>query len=120
LMAKGFTIRNQKLQVARIRTIHVRIVNLIDNAMAKREPNPASRVVGRSDPLLGRARPTRFDPGRAECLRFRDTHGLPMNSLPIVLVLVLVLVMGPDDLPFAICHSSFPGPFRIPMRAAES
>ena len=41
-MAKRFTVTNEKLEVARIRLIDPRIVNLINDAMTQSEPKPAT------------------------------------------------------------------------------
>src|SRR5438128_772560 len=46
LVAKCFSISDEKLKVACVRLIDVWIVNLIDDTMTKREPNTATRMVG--------------------------------------------------------------------------
>src|SRR6266850_1669307 len=64
LVAKRFAITDQKLKVARVRLIDARIINLIDDAVAEREPESATRVIGRTDPFLGARSPAWLDSRR--------------------------------------------------------
>ena len=66
LMAEAFPVGNQKLKIARIRTIDIRIIDLVDDAVAQRKPNAAASVVRGADPLFGGTRPARFSAWRAE------------------------------------------------------
>ena len=66
-MAKRFTIRYQKLKVAGVGLVVVRIIDLIDNAMADGEPKTTAGVVGRSNAFLGTGSPAWLHPGRAKC-----------------------------------------------------
>src|SRR5262249_39411369 len=51
-MAERFAIGNQKLEVPCIGLIHIRVVDLIDDTVAKCEPNATACVVGSADSLL--------------------------------------------------------------------
>jgi len=66
LMAKGFAITNEKLKVARIRLIDAWIVNLVDDAMAKREPEAATGMIGRADAFFRARRPAWLDSRRTK------------------------------------------------------
>jgi hypothetical protein len=46
LVAKRFSIADEKLKVARVRLIDVGIVNLVYDAVTKREPNTATGMLG--------------------------------------------------------------------------
>ena len=70
LVAKRFAIADEKLKVARVRLIDVRIVNLVDDAVAEREPErgnwydrPCPRLPSRSKSSAARfrARQTRLN-----------------------------------------------------------
>src|SRR2546423_15667297 len=63
---KSFTVSDEKLQIASIGAIHIRIINLVDDAVAEGEPNAATGVVRRADALLGAAGPAWFDARRAK------------------------------------------------------
>src|SRR5258708_37383424 len=65
-MAKGFTVGDEQLKIAGIGTIHIGIVNLVDDAVAQREPDAASSVVCAADALFGAAGPARFHSRRAK------------------------------------------------------
>jgi hypothetical protein len=75
-VAKGFTIGNEKLEVSGIGTIHVGIVNLIDDPMAERKPNAATGMVSGANAFLTAARPARLDSGRSE-----SRHGRLVRNL---------------------------------------
>src|SRR2546428_667144 len=47
-VAERFAITYQKLKVARVGMIDARIVNLIDDAVTEREPEPATCMIGRA------------------------------------------------------------------------
>ena len=66
LVAECLAVRDEELQIAGIGAIHIGIVDLIDDPMAKSEPNPASSVVSGADALFGRASPSRLDARSAE------------------------------------------------------
>ena len=65
-VAERFAVGDQKLKVARVRLINVRIVNLIDDTVAEREPKPATRVIGRTHALFRARSPARLDPRRTK------------------------------------------------------
>ena len=67
LVAKRFAITDEKLKVARVRLIDMRIVNLVDDAVTQREPEAAAGVIGRSHAFLCARSPARLDSGRAKC-----------------------------------------------------
>lgn len=73
LVTKGFPIGDQKLEVAGVGLIDVRVINLVDDAVRDREPEPATGMMGSADSFLATLRPARLRAGRAEGLfRFRD------------------------------------------------
>ncbi len=45
LVAKRFAIADQKLKVARVRLVDMRIIDFVDDAMAEREPDTATRMI---------------------------------------------------------------------------
>src|SRR6266446_5734049 len=49
LVAKRFAITYEKLKVARVRLIDTWVVDLIDDAVTKDEPEPATGMIGRTD-----------------------------------------------------------------------
>jgi hypothetical protein len=51
-MAERFAIGNKKLKVPCVRLIYMRIVDLIDDTMAKREPDAAARMIGGAESFL--------------------------------------------------------------------
>jgi len=61
LVAKCFTITDKKLKVARVRLIDMRVVNLIDDAVAQSEPNAATGMVSCTYAFLGARSPARLD-----------------------------------------------------------
>ena len=66
LVKEALTVGDEKLQIAGIGTIHIGIINLIDDAVAEREPDAATRMIGSANSFLGTARPARLDPRSAE------------------------------------------------------
>jgi hypothetical protein len=67
LVAKRFTIAYEKLKVARVRLINVRIVNLIHDAVTQSKPNAATGVISCTYAFLGTRSPARLDSGCAKC-----------------------------------------------------
>jgi len=81
LVAKRFAVGDKKLKVARVRLIDMRIVNLIDDTVAEREPKPATCMIGRTHALFRARSPARLDPGRAKGHRIvRRTHALALDE----------------------------------------
>jgi hypothetical protein len=68
-MAKCFAVANEKLKVARVRLIDMRIVNLVYDAVAEREPNTATGMIGCAHAFFGARSPARLDSRRAKCDR---------------------------------------------------
>jgi hypothetical protein len=66
LVAESIAIRDEELKIARVRLIHMRIINLIDDAVAQREPEAATRVISRADALFRARSPAWLDSGRAQ------------------------------------------------------
>ena len=65
-VAEGFSVRDEKLKVARVRLINVRVVDLVHDAVAEREPEPATGVIRSADTFLRARSPTRLNPRSAE------------------------------------------------------
>ena len=57
----------EKLEVARVRLIDMRIVNLVHDAMTKREPNAATGMVGCAHAFFCARSPARLNSGCAKC-----------------------------------------------------
>src|SRR5205823_12230806 len=76
LVAKRFSITDEKLKVARVRSIDAWIVNLIDDAVTKREPEAATGMIGRADAFLRARSPARLDSRRTkrQCILRRIHH----------------------------------------------
>src|SRR5262245_23252304 len=66
LVAECFAVADEKLKIARIGMIDVRIIDLVDDPMAESEPKPATAVVGRAHALLFAGGPARLDSGRSK------------------------------------------------------
>jgi len=66
LVAERFAVGNEKLQVAGVGRIDMWKINLVDDAVAEREPESGTAVIRRADALLGAGRPVRLNPWRAE------------------------------------------------------
>ena len=67
LVAKRFSIADEKLKVSRVGLVDVRIVNLVDDAVTQREPNAATGMIGCPHAFFGARSPARFDSRRAKC-----------------------------------------------------
>ena len=48
-MAKRFAVADEKLKVPRVRSIDMRIINLVHDAVTQREPDAATGVIGRAN-----------------------------------------------------------------------
>src|SRR6185437_9849568 len=66
LVTKRFTVADQELKIARVRLVNGGVINLVDDAVAQREPDPTTRMISGAKTLLGAGCPTRRDTGRAE------------------------------------------------------
>ena len=66
LMAKRFAITDEKLKVARVRLIDMWIVNLVDDAVTKREPQAATGVISCAHAFLSARSPARLDSRRTK------------------------------------------------------
>ncbi len=64
LVTKRFSIADEKLKVARVRLVDVRIVNLVDDAVTQREPNAATGMIGRPHAFFRARSPAWLDPRR--------------------------------------------------------
>src|SRR5277367_2139075 len=60
------SIRDKVLQVPDLRKVHGRKVDLVEDSVGEREPDPARCIVGRPQPFLAAAGPSRFESGPAE------------------------------------------------------
>ena len=58
-VAERFAIGNQKLKVPCVRLIYMRVIDLVDDTMAKGEPDATARMVGGADSLLRTRSPAR-------------------------------------------------------------
>ena len=76
LVAKCLAVGDEELKVARVRLIDMRVVNLIDNAVTQREPEPATGVIGRADALFGARSPAGSIPGAPNACEFSAAFGL--------------------------------------------
>jgi hypothetical protein len=66
LVEESFAIGDEKLEVARIGLIDMRIIDFVDDAVRNREPDPTTGVIGGPNPFLGALRPARFGTGSAK------------------------------------------------------
>ena len=66
LVAKCFAVADQKLKIARVGLVDVRVIDLVDDAVAEREPDPAARMISGAEAFLGAGRPARLNSGRAK------------------------------------------------------
>jgi len=66
LVAKPFAIADEKLKVARVRLIHTWIIDLVDDAVTKREPKAATGVIGRTDSFFRARSPAWLDSRRTK------------------------------------------------------
>src|SRR5512137_269774 len=75
LMAKGFSVADEELEIARVGFVNGGVVDFVDDAMAEREPDPAARMISGAETFFGAGGPAGFDSGRAECDRvFSGIH----------------------------------------------
>src|ERR1044071_296684 len=65
-VAECFAVADEKLEIARIGMIDVRIINLVDDPMAEREPKPATAVVGRTRTIFCAGSPAGLDSRRSK------------------------------------------------------
>ena len=70
LVAERFAVGDEKLKIARIRMIDVRVVNFINDPMAEREPKAATGVVSRAHALLGAGVQRGSIPGAPNATKF--------------------------------------------------
>src|SRR6266478_7138997 len=66
LVAKCLAVADKKLKITRVRLVHARVINFVDDAMAEREPDPAASVISGAEALLGAGSPARLDARRAK------------------------------------------------------
>src|SRR4029450_212031 len=66
-MAERFAIGNEKLKVPCVRLIYMRIIDLIDDTMAKREQDAAARMIGGAESFLRTRSPAWRSSRRAKC-----------------------------------------------------
>ena len=66
LVAKRFAVADEKLEVARVWLINMRIINFVHDAVTQREPAPATGVIRRANALFRARTPSRLDPRRAK------------------------------------------------------
>jgi hypothetical protein len=73
LVAKGFAVADEKLKVAGVWLIDVRVINLVEDSMTEREPETATCMVGRANAFFCARGPTRLDPRRTkgDCILMR-------------------------------------------------
>ena len=68
-VAKRLPVADQELKIACVWLVDGRVVNFVDDAVAKREPEPAARMISGAETFFGAGRPTWLDTGCAECGR---------------------------------------------------
>ena len=66
LVTKRFSVADEKLKVACVWLIDVRVINLVDDAVAEREPKTATGVIRSANTFLGAGSPARLDPRSAK------------------------------------------------------
>ena len=66
LIAEGFTIADEKLEIPRVRRVHCGEIDLIRNAVAESEPDPAARMIRGAESFLGTGGPAWFNARSAE------------------------------------------------------
>src|SRR5262249_40033024 len=59
-------VRNQELRIANLRAIDGGIVDLSQNTLTQREPDPAGGGISGSDAIFGTSGPSRWNPGLAK------------------------------------------------------
>ena len=67
LVAKCFPVADEELKIARVRLVDGRVVDFVDDAVAEREPEPATCMISGAETFLGAGRPAWLDSGCAEC-----------------------------------------------------
>jgi len=67
LEAELATVRDDEPQVARTRDVHIRIVDLVENAVTEREPGATAGVIRRTNAFLRARCPARLNPRRTKC-----------------------------------------------------
>ena len=67
LVAKCFAVADEKLKIARVRLVDARIVDLVDDAVTEREPEPATGMIGRAHAFFRARSPAWLDSRRAKC-----------------------------------------------------
>ena len=65
VVKEGFAVGDEVLEVADLRPVNGRVVDLVENAFGNGEPDPAQSRVSGPYPVLVAARPARFDAGSA-------------------------------------------------------
>jgi hypothetical protein len=77
-VAKRLAVADEKLKVAGVWSIDVRVVNLVEDSVTEREPDTATCMVGRANAFFCARSPTRLDPRRPkrDCI-LRRIHLLP-------------------------------------------
>ena len=66
LVAKRFSIADEKLKVACVWLINMRIVNLIDDSVTEREPEAATCMIGRANAFFRTRGPAWLNPRRTK------------------------------------------------------
>ena len=66
LVTECFPVADQELKIARVWLINGGVIDFVDDAVAQREPDPATGMISGAETLLGAGCPTRRDTGRAE------------------------------------------------------
>src|SRR6185503_18939188 len=66
LVTECFAVADEKLKIPRIGMIDVRIIDLVHDPMAEREPKPATAVVGRAHALFCAGSPAGLDSRRSK------------------------------------------------------
>ena len=66
LVAKRFSVADEELNIARVRLVHARVVDFIDDAMAEREPDPAAHMIRGAEAFLRTGGPAGLDAGCTE------------------------------------------------------
>src|SRR5439155_23711977 len=65
-VAKRLPVADEKLKVPRVRSIDMRIIDFVDDAVAEREPDTATGVIRRAYAFFRAGSPARRDPRSAE------------------------------------------------------
>jgi hypothetical protein len=65
-VAKRFAVADEKLEVARVGLIDVRIINFVYDPMTQSEPAAATGMICRADTLFRARTPSRLNPRRAK------------------------------------------------------